>query len=373
MLTSDAELRAAFERLRGAPRVGFDTEGASFHRYVDRIYLMQLSTDDVTLLIDPLGIGDLTPVGLLLADPATEMVIHDADYDLRTLDRDYGFRVRRLFDTRVAAQLAGEEAVGLGALLEKYVGVRLDKKHQRADWSVRPLPAELIAYAADDTRYLLELRDNLEQRLRELGRLSWAEEEFRLLEAVRWTGVTAGDNDAFLRLKGAKALRGHTLAVLKKLYEWRDAAARRLDRAPFRVLGNDHLLAIAKAQPRDMAALLAVPGLPAKLARRHGAELLGAVRAGLALPADQVPRVARSSRPERHDDYEMRVQRLKALRNRRAEDLGLDAGTVCPNNTLQAIALAAPRTEAALDSIDGLRRWQREVLGDPAILEAVSG
>src|SRR5213079_3173192 len=126
---------------------------------------------------DPLAVADLSPVGRLLADAKVEKIFHDADYDLRILDRDYGFRARRLFDTRIAAQLAGEPAVGLAALLEKYVGVKLAKEHQKADWSRRPLPPAMLAYAAADTHYLLPLRDALEQRLQSLGRLSWAQEE----------------------------------------------------------------------------------------------------------------------------------------------------------------------------------------------------
>ena len=119
-----AELLAAVRR---APRVAVDTEAASFHRYRDRIYLVQVSTADRTALIDPLAVADLSPFGAVLTDPAIEKTFHDADYDLRVLDRDYAFRAKRLFDTRIAAQLAGEPAIGLAALLEKYAGVKLAK------------------------------------------------------------------------------------------------------------------------------------------------------------------------------------------------------------------------------------------------------
>ena len=156
--------------MRRANRVAVDTEAASFHRYRDRIYLVQISSPTDTALIDPLAIADLAPVGALLTDPHIEKVFHDADYDLRVLDRDYSFRAVHLFDTRIAAQLAGEPAIGLAALLEKYAGIKLDKEYQKADWSLRPLPAPMLAYAAADTHHLLTLRDALEQRLR-AGRL----------------------------------------------------------------------------------------------------------------------------------------------------------------------------------------------------------
>src|SRR5690349_7381822 len=225
-------LADAIAALSKEPRVAADTEAASFHRYRDRIFLIQLSSPTRTEIIDPLALADLSPVGTLLGNAAVEKIFHDADYDLRTLDRDYGFRARRLFDTRIAAQLAGEPAIGLAALLEKYVGVKLAKEHQKADWSRRPLPAPMLAYAAADTEHLPALREALRGRLLALGRLAWAEEEFTRLEELRWTGPPDGGGaDAFLRVKGAKALPPRQLAALRELYRWREGVAAELDRA----------------------------------------------------------------------------------------------------------------------------------------------
>jgi ribonuclease D len=143
--------------------IALDTEGASFHRFVDRIYLLQLSTRERTAIIDPIPIGKPPALGRILEDPGIEIVFHDADYDLRLLQQDYQWHVRNIFDTRIAAQLLGLRAFGLAALLERYFGVKLDKKHQRADWSMRPLTQGMLDYAAQDTIHLLELRDKLER------------------------------------------------------------------------------------------------------------------------------------------------------------------------------------------------------------------
>ena len=207
------ELAEFISAVQRESRVGVDTEAASFHRYRDRIYLLQISSPTQTALIDPVAIAaqDLGPVGALLADPQLEKIFHDADYDLRVLDRDYGFHAARLFDTRVAAQLAGEPAIGLAALLEKYVGVKLDKEHQKADWSIRPLTSPMLAYAAADTQHLLALRDALEPRLTALGRLAWAAEEFKQVESLRWTAPAGSGDDSYLRLKGAKGLSPRSL------------------------------------------------------------------------------------------------------------------------------------------------------------------
>jgi ribonuclease D len=373
LITDPGELRPLCQRLGEESRIAFDTEAASFHRYVDRVYLVQVSSDRETALVDPLEVANLAPLGKLLSDQQIQIVFHDADYDLRILDRDYRFHARNIFDTRVAAQLAGEPSVGLGALLEKFFHVRVDKKYQRADWSRRPLTPGMIAYAADDTRYLPALRDTLEQRLVSLGRLEWAREEFQRLEQIRWTQAGPDVEDAYLRVKGAKALGRRQLAVLRELYAWRDATASKLDRARFRVVSNSALLAVAKASPHGPRQLAKVDGLSENLARRYSKELVAAVERGRAVPESELPRVRRSKRPEPDPGYDQRLERLKQLRNERAEAIGLDPGLVCPNGSLQAVARAEPESKAALGRVEELRRWQREAIGDQAILAAVKG
>ncbi|HZH81403.1 MAG TPA: ribonuclease D [Gemmatimonadales bacterium] len=365
-------LAEAIAALSKEPRVAADTEAASFHRYRDRIFLIQLSSPTRTEIIDPLALADLSPVGTLLGNAAVEKIFHDADYDLRTLDRDYGFRARRLFDTRIAAQLAGEPAIGLAALLEKYVGVKLAKEHQKADWSRRPLPAPMLAYAAADTEHLPALREALRARLLALGRLAWAEEEFTRLEDLRWTGTAEGE-DAFLRIKGAKTLPQRQLAALRELHAWRESVAAEQDRATFRIIGNDALLAVAKALPRAAADLRGIVGLPDSLASRHGTALVGAVQRALALPERELPRVERTPRQPRDPAVEARVERLKAARNRVAAELGLDPGILAARSSLEAVARAQPlpTDRAGLARGGELRRWQVEALGD-ALLGALA-
>jgi ribonuclease D len=350
------------------PLLAVDTEAASFHRYRDRVYLLQLSSRDVTAVVDPLAV-DLAPFGAMLADPAVEVVFHDADYDLRLLDREFGFRATQLFDTRVAAQLLNEPGVGLAALLEKYLGVKLDKRFQRADWSARPLSAGMLEYAAADTRNLLELRDILRNRLIELGRLAWAEEEFLLLEGVRWAGADESE-PAYLRMKGAKALRGRALAVLREVFAWRDSVAKKADKAAFRIINNEPMLAIAQNPPTDLAGLRAIPGVGHDLVERRGSDLLGAVQRALAIPERDLPRIDRPPRRPADPAFDARVERLKAARNREAARLDLAPGVLCPNGTLESLARAQPASREDLTRVPGLRRWQALEIGE-ALLAAV--
>lgn len=362
-ITTPEALAAFLADARTAPSVAVDTEAASFHRYRDRIYLVQISTGSRTAVVDPLAATDLAALGAFLADPSVEKIFHDADYDLRILDRDYGFRARRVFDTRIAAQLAGEPAIGLAALLERYAGVTLAKVHQKADWSQRPLPPGMVAYAADDVRHLPTLRAALVDRLQSLGRLVWAEEEFERLESLRWTGSTDQDG-AYLRAKGAPQLTARQLAALRELWMWREGIAEREDRALFRIVGNEALLAVARAMPRDLRALGQVRELPSALTHRYGPPLLAAIGRALDLSERDLPRVERARRAPRDPEFELRLQRIKAARNVAAARLGLDAGVLLGRLALEAVARTRPSDRAGLARLGELRRWQIDLLGD---------
>jgi ribonuclease D len=348
--------------LAASGQLAVDTEAASFHRYSDRVYLLQLSSRARTLVVDPLAVTDLGRFGAVLADPEVEIVFHDADYDLRLLEREFGIRATKLFDTRVAAQLLDEPGIGLAALLEKYQGVTLDKRFQRADWSRRPLSEDMLRYAATDTMHLLQLRDLLAERLEAAGRTAWAAEEFALLEDVRW-GPAEDEEPAWLRLKGAKALKPRELAVLRELHTWRDEQARRLDRAAFRVLNNEPMLAMARAMPAELEALKDIPGIGSETISRRGPQLLAAIERGRAIPDNRLPRLERPPRRAPDPILEARVERLKALRNRLAPQLGLQPGVLCPNGTLEAIARANPQTLEELAAVPELRHWQRREIG----------
>jgi ribonuclease D len=362
LIQSQAALETLFQRFGGEPILAVDTEAASFHRFHDRIYLLQLSSRSETAVIDPLAVTDLAPLAAVLADPGTEIVFHDADYDLRLLNIEYGFKATNLFDTRIAAQLLNEPGVGLAALLEKYFDIRLDKRFQRADWSARPLSAEMLEYAAADTDHLPALRDLLRGQLRERGRLEWAKEEFELATQARRPPLDA-EEPAYLRLKGAKALPGRALAVLKEVHEWRDQLARRTDKAAFRILNNEPMLFMAKSPPEDLSQLKAIRGIGAEQAERRGGEILAAVRRGLAIPEAQLPRVERPPRRAPDAACEARVDRLKIARNALALQYDLAPGVLCPNGTLEAIARLNPTTVEELAGVPGLRRWQLREFG----------
>ncbi len=359
-----AELAAS---LNGTGLLAADTEAAGYHRYHDRICLLQLSTREQTTLLDTLAVRDIAPLKPYFADPAIEIIFHDADYDLRLLSRDYGVEVRGLFDTKIAAQLLGEPAFGLGNLLEKFLAIKVEKKYQRADWAQRPLPPELLEYAAEDTRYLPALRDALKRALEEKGRLHWAEEEFRIEEQVHWAPSDT-PSDPFLRLKGTRELRPRQLAALRELYNWREAVAAERDRASFRIIANEALLGIAREMPATTAELAAVRELAPPFVERFGPELLAAVKRAQALPESALPvRPRGPGRPPPDPAFDALMERLKAARDKAADELGLDRGFLMPRSQLEELARGRPRSLDALREMPGIRRWQAEAVGEPLL------
>ena len=355
-LDTVADVEKFTSEISKTSEIALDTEGASFHRFVDRVYLLQLSTRDRHAVVDPLPMGVPPGLGALLEDPAVEVVFHDADYDLRLLQQDYGWHIRTIFDTRVAAQLLGYTAFGLAALLERFFDVKLDKKHQRADWSMRPLTDDMLDYAAQDTRWLLQLKDHMSSELARVGRTAWAREEFALLEGTRWTDEEPGMS--YLRLKGARDLSRRELAVLRELVPWRDTVAGALDRATFRVLGNEQLLEISRSQPQTKEALGKIKGMPRAILEQRGADLLDAVRRALAVPDAELPKFPRAARWDRDPEFDARVSALKTARDAAAKRLELDPGVLCSRDRLEAVARRNPSTVDELAEVTELRRWQ---------------
>ncbi|MDQ6689371.1 MAG: ribonuclease D [Gemmatimonadota bacterium] len=341
--------------------LALDTEGASFHRFLDRIYLLQLSTRDRSAIIDPLPIGSPAGLAQLLETKSVEVVFHDADYDLRLLHQDYRWHVTNIFDTRIASQLLGIKSFGLAALLLQYFDVKLDKKHQRADWSMRPLTSDMLEYAAQDTRYLLQLKDHLKGELVRRGRLHWAEEEFARIEGTRWEAEES--MEGFLRLKGARDLSRRELAVLREVANWRDTIAAQLDRATFRVMGNEVLFELARRAPKSVSELSAIKGMPKGMIDRAGAEIVASVRRGVEAPEAELPKFPRGQRWNKDRDFDDRVSRLKAVRDATATRLELDPGVLCSRERLENVARSGAKSIEELASVPDLRRWQIEEMG----------
>ena len=366
IIDSVSELETLAESLLDERVVAVDTEADSFYHYFDKTCLVQIATKKNAWLVDPLALGgpeELAPLGPVFSSPNVRLVLHAAEYDIFVLKRDCGFRFESLFDTMVSAQLLGYPAVGLAALVEHHFGVKLPKDEQRSDWSRRPLSDKQQSYAASDVQYLIRLADKLERELKKKKRLEWAQDEFELLIQREWP-EREFDELGYLRIKGARKLDPKSLGVLRELFLQRDARAREMDRPPFKVLGNRTLLEIADVKPRSMAELGEIKGVTDLILRRMGRDLLAAVKKGKDDPHGPIPKLG-NGRRRMDRSTEKRVTRLKKWRTKRAEELGLDPGVLCPNASIEAIAWRAPNSADEILELPELKKWfAREFAGE---------
>lgn len=368
LITTVPQLQFTAEQLMRQEIVGVDTESNSLFAYFERICLIQFSTPAVDLMVDPLGMEDLSTLGPLFENPHIEKVFHAAEYDIICLKRDYGFEFNNLFDTMAASRILGYEAVGLGSVLEAHFGVKVDKRQQRANWGQRPLPAELLDYARLDTHYLIPLRNVLKGKLLERGLWPLAEEDFRRLADLQASeangnGVEkAGDP---WRLSGAHDLKAQQAAVLLELCRYRDSVARQLNRPLFKVINDQTLVRIASETPKDLESLRRLPGMTPVQVRRHGVKLLEAVKSGLKAKPIYPPRW-----PRPDEGYLQRMEALRQWRKSTALRMGVPSDVVLPRDVMNELAKKNPRDEAELGEVMEGVPWRRERFGE-AILKVL--
>lgn len=367
------ELAALAEALSGAGAVAVDTEADSLHHYPGKLCLMQIADDRGRAhLVDPLALPTLAPLEPLFAEAGIVKILHAADNDLAYLKRLWGFTVRSLFDTAVAARLLGDTALSLDGLLARSLGLEPVKSRQKDDWSRRPLSREQETYALNDVLHLIPLRERLIVELEAKGRLAWVEEECAALAALAVPDKVV-DPDTYLRLKGARDLDRRGLAVLRELHQAREALALRLDRPPFMILGNESLVALAGKRPGNNDEILAVPGCTANVVRRAGAAILEAVRRGDAVPEDELPVRRPMPRPNVPAAVRRRAEALCAWRGKAAQALGLDPGVLFPQRLIDRLAAEPPRDRDALERVDGIRRWRVALFGDDLLKTLAAG
>jgi len=341
--------------------IGVDLEADSMFHYREKVCLIQISTPLQDILVDPLSFDDLSPLSPVFADPNILKVFHGADYDIRSLYRDFDIEVNSLFDTQIAARFLGIRETGLAHLLKERLGVLVEKKYQKRDWSERPLPAAMRAYAIQDTRHLLSLSRILEKELRVKGRLFCVEEECKLLSKVRPTPRKG--NPLFLRFKGASMLDPRGLAVLESILQLRDDMARRRDLPPFKILGNEPIMAIAGRRPGTKRDLGLIKGLSARQVTMLGRSILKKIDESIKLPENELPAFPRTTQEKTGAKVSKKVKALREWREQRAKEMGINTSLVCTNAQIQSLALAYPKSPKDLEGIDTIRAWQRRLFG----------
>lgn len=356
---SPGPLAELVARLRGAGRVALDTEADSLYHYREKVCVFQLSFSGENYIVDPLAGLDLAELVRALAEKP--VIIHGADYDLRLMRASFGFRPRReVCDTMLAAQLLGYRQFGLAALAERFFGVVLSKHGQKADWSRRPLTPSQLDYLVCDTHYLEGIAERLEAELRDRGRAGWHREScLRVVDAT--AEDTPRDHDEAWRLKGTGRLDRRQLCYLRELWRWRDAQSRAADLPPFKVLGNEQLIALALAAA-GVGTGFSLAGL--RLPRTCVGPRLEALEEALARAARTGEDGWPGKAPRRvTESYPVGLmERLREECARLAGELGLDPAVVANRASLVSVARRRPRGAGELAECGPLMRWQAELL-----------
>ncbi len=353
MIDTEEKLAAFLPKLRAADWVSLDTEADSLHAYPEKVCLIQISITGDDRLIDPLANIHLTP--LLDALNAHELIMHGADYDLRLLEKHHEFIPSAIFDTMLAARILGERQFGLSALVEKFLGIKLDKGSQKANWAQRPLTERMEKYARADTYHLKSLADKLKSELAAKKRLAWHQESCtRLIEHC--TRPQAVDVDLLWRVKGSSRLSRPALAVLRELWRWREGEAVRSNRPPFFILKQEKLIEISVVAHEQQGRHLVEKLLPLQMSPRRRTALTKAVEAGLAVPAEEQPNVLRHEFQRPSDAEFKRYRELERVRDANANELGIDPSLIASRPVLGELARDWD------NHAPSLMNWQRELL-----------
>lgn len=343
-------LRRMCASLLRQPRVAIDTEANSLYAFREQVCLIQLSIPGIDYLLDPLTLHDLTPLADIFCNPAIEKVFHAAEYDLLGLQRDYSFTFTNIFDTMLAARILGYKQLGLGSLLAEKFQVEIDKRFQKADWGARPLPPGLVDYARLDTHYLLDLRDVLENELRERERLDLAREDFQ-----RSCYVTNGSRqvkERWERIDGQQDLTPRGRTILNELCLSREKLAERLKRPLFKILNDHALLKLAQTEPDSIDALKTA-GLSERQIDRFGRVVLEAIQRGQTAPLVKPTEIEKPSNAILN-----RLNKLKNWRKKKAEELGVESDIVLPRVYLMPLAEHNPRTLETLSAVMSDSPWR---------------
>jgi len=351
VITDQKALEIILPHLRETPWIAIDTEADSLHAYPEKLCLLQISTAEEELVVDPLAGLDLEPLMGTLR--GRELLFHAADYDLRLLRKWHGFSPASVFDTMIAARLLGYPRFGLADLVERHLGLKLEKGPQKMDWAQRPLTPRMLEYARNDTRHLKQLADQIRDELVEKGRLAWHEESCaRLVRDI--AGMDASPDPDAWRMRGSDRFDPRSLMTMKYLWEWREREALAANRPPFFILNHDLLLDLATdRRPIPEVATC----LPPRMNSRRRSGVMKAIEEARLAPLSECP--TRRRREFQHPTIgeQRRFLELREHRDKVAAELEMDPTLIASRATLMDLATRPEETAA------GLMGWQLSLMG----------
>ena len=361
MINTESDLEDFGRTVENEKAIGVDLEADSMYHFKEKVCLIQIAAPNINVVIDPLVIKDLSPLKPIFRRRDIRKIFHGADYDVRSLFRDFKITINNLFDTELACRFLGFSETGLEAVLKNKFDVTLNKKYQRKDWSTRPLPPAMIAYAAKDAGYLLPLARSLKAELEERGRLWWVLEECEYLSKVRPNTNNTGP--LYMHFKGAGKLNPRSLAVLESVLQLRRKIAQKKDKPLFRIFGSSSLLDLAEKKPVSLKELEKTEILTPKQINMYGRAIVAAIERAMEIPTKDLPVYPRKKAPRIPLAAAGRVKALRQWRDQEAEKLAIDPALICTKSLMSTIAQQRPFTLSDLSAIKEMKNWQRKEFG----------
>ena len=361
MVDTAAGLEKAAGALEKEKVIAVDLEADSMYHFKEKVCLIQLATEKTSVVVDPLQVKNFSPLSPLFSNPDIKKIFHGADYDVRSLYRDFKIKINNLFDTELACRFLGIKETGLKAVLKMFFEINIEKKYQKKDWSKRPLPEEMVEYASKDVIYLLPLAKILIDKLEEIDRLSWVLEECNVLSKVR--PVLPDEDPLFLKFKGAGRLKSKSLAVLEALLQYRKSVAEKKDKPLFKIIGNDSIMKIATARPVTLRRLKGVKALSGRQISMYGNDLIQVVAGALKITERGLPVYPRKTVLPMSSEVLERIKVLKSWRDSKARALDMDSGMLCNNALITAIAVKDPEDKKSMGTIKEMKNWQKTAFG----------
>ena len=361
-IDSEEALLSFCKDIADADVLAVDTEFIREKSYYSRLCLIQIATPQHIACIDPLAIADIGPLLDILYDSNKIKVLHAARQDLEIFFHLRGHVPMPLFDTQIAATVLGcGDQIGYSKLVEEFLDIPLEKGHARTDWGQRPLSKEQLHYAANDVRYLIQLYPDITQRLNDLGRSEWPLEDFQALCEPEL--YTINPDTVWQRVSGHQRLKGIKLAILQALARWREELAISQDRPRKWVMSDDVMIALTQQAPETPAQLLALRGLPPRIAEKYQAELLALIATAKQLPKDKWPLNDKFQRP--NAEQEALTDSLMSLLRLRSTQHSITASALASRKDIEKLAMG----ERDLPLLHG---WRAKLVGQD-LLDMLTG
>jgi len=353
-ISTSAELADFITGIRNTTLLAIDTEFLREKTYYPRLCLLQLATEERSVIVDPLAIEDLSVLKPIMTDPEVTKVFHAGDQDRAILFRIFDTPVTPVFDTQMAAMVLGfPQQMGLAALVKSYCDVTLNKADSFTDWAQRPLTETQLNYAIDDVLYLPRIYRNMLDKLEKNGRMAWLEQDFEQMTNPEQYRVDP--RQRWLKVKRSASLQRRQLAVIREVAAWREVTAQRRDYPRNWIITDELMVEIARREPQNTEELFKIRGLRERLGRSWSNEVVAAVLKAHEIPEDQWP--VRQKPKYRESDFTGALDLMSALVHLRARQNHISTTLLVSHDELLRLA-AGERDDMSI-----LNGWRYDMVG----------